>query len=143
MADNLQNKLLSFLLGGGDTEHVTAAKNELLKAILAAESTVPPQSIDYPTQATLLKNATESLGKTHKFQMGQLVKWKRHLQNKTVPQFNQPAVVLEIVEPFVDPVQDSNSIYYREKLDMRVGVILVTTGDMLPYYVSSNRFEPY
>jgi hypothetical protein len=143
MADNLQNKLLTVLLGGGDNDEISALKNSLVKAIIESEIPKAPPS-DYRAQTEMLKAALEALHRRHEFKVGQLVKWKKGLRYKNIPDHNQPGIVLEILpEPIVDPVNDSNSIYFRDLLDIKIGIILPNTGDMASYYLNSARFEPY
>ncbi|MFA6224233.1 MAG: hypothetical protein WC647_18185 [Desulfomonilaceae bacterium] len=91
----------------------------------------------------MLKSAFTSFGTTHKFKLGQIVKWKVNMRNKRIPHMSQPAIVVEI---FKEPILDENamvgSTYYREPLDIVLG-IFANDGNFVTFYYDSRRFEPY
>ena len=77
------------------------------------------------------------------FQVGQLVKWKENLKNRELPYKNQPAIVIAVLdEPIVTNEDASGSPYFRETLDIILG-ILVNQETFLTFYYDSRRFEVY
>lgn len=73
--------------------------------------------------------------------MGQLVKWKSELKNKKWPKENQPAIVMEVLEPaIIQDHLDSGSPYFREPLDIVLGVVN-NDGDFVIFYYDKRRFE--
>ncbi|BAZ29385.1 hypothetical protein NIES4074_18300 [Cylindrospermum sp. NIES-4074] len=90
-----------------------------------------------------LKSACHNFLKKDAFQVGQLVKWKENLKNRTIPYKNQPAIVVEtLAEPVVSNEEESGSPYFRETLDIILG-ILVDDDTFLTFYYDSRRFEAY
>ncbi|MBE9058333.1 hypothetical protein [Sphaerospermopsis sp. LEGE 08334] len=92
---------------------------------------------------TQLQAACKNFLKKETFQVGQLVKWKEYLKNRKIPYKNQPAVVVEILEePILSDDDESGSPYFRENLDIILG-ILVDDNVFLTFYYDSRRFESY
>lgn len=79
----------------------------------------------------------------HSFHEGQVVKWKEGLRNRRLPKENQPAIVYEIFsEPLTQTEKDAGTPYFREPLDIALGV-LGNEGELLIFHYDSRRFEPY
>lgn len=76
-----------------------------------------------------------------KFEPGDLVTWKSpHLRNKRRPAEGAVGIVIEHRdEPFFDDESRASSPYWREPLDLRVG-ILDEDNDFLMYWFDSRRF---
>ncbi|MFM5980168.1 MAG: hypothetical protein ACKO9I_06395 [Sphaerospermopsis kisseleviana] len=92
---------------------------------------------------TQLQTACKNFLKKETFEVGQLVKWKKYLKNRKIPYKNQPAVVVEILEePILSDDDESGSPYFRENLDIILG-ILVDDNVFLTFYYDSRRFESY
>ena len=90
-----------------------------------------------------LQEACNNFLKKNLFQVGQLVKWKENLKNRKLPYKNQPAIVVEILaEPIINSQEESGSPYFRETLDIILG-ILVDDETFLTFYYDSRRFESY
>ncbi|MBD2385346.1 hypothetical protein [Cylindrospermum sp. FACHB-282] len=90
-----------------------------------------------------LQDACNNFLKKDLFQVGQLVKWKQNLKNRKLPYKNQPAIVVEILaEPIINSQEESGSPYFRETLDIILG-ILVDDDTFLTFYYDSKRFEAY
>lgn len=145
MADNLHYKLLSLLLGSGDSPKVAQQKQALIEAIADAEKVAPTSKPDFSSHKEELGKIFEVLQKKNSFRPGDIVKWKPRLRNRVYPDIDQPAIVIEMLEP---PIRDlargeSGSLYFQELLDIRVGVILPGTGDLAEYLLPSKRLEPY
>lgn len=142
MADNLQYKLLALLLGGPDSEEITALKRGLAEAIRRYETPPAPQLPDARTQTQLLREAYGRLTIQHEFHPGHVVKWKSGLRNRLHPGPDQLGVVLEVLrEPLYDTKVDSTNVVFREPLDICVGV-LGPFNDLIPYWFDKRRFEP-
>ena len=79
--------------------------------------------------------------KHHNFQPGQIVRWKAGMKNKKRPAYGEPAIVVEaLTSPVFDPEQEAGSAYFREPLDIILGVIDVD-GDFSLWHFDSKRFE--
>ncbi|MBK8536933.1 MAG: hypothetical protein IPL59_18675 [Candidatus Competibacteraceae bacterium] len=74
---------------------------------------------------------------------GQLAMWKPGLKNRRFPAYGQPAIVVERLDPpILDHEEEAGVTYYREPLDMLLGV-LHKDGDFLIYHFDSRRFQIY
>lgn len=83
------------------------------------------------------------LAKIHRFEPGQLVKWKEGMKHLTFPAASRPSIVVEVLqEPVVNQFVGPDSPYFGEILDLRVGVI-ADDGTFYVYMVPSLRFEPF
>ena len=80
---------------------------------------------------------------SHTFAPGQLVAWKKGLKNRRRPTIGEPAIVIEVLNsPILDVEADPGLPYFREPLDIILGVI-DEDGDFLRYHFDSRRFEPF
>lgn len=83
----------------------------------------------------------------HLFQPGDLVTWKAGMKNKRVPHYGQPAVVIEVLAtPIHDSESDASSPYFREPLDLVLGVIGdegPMRGEFFCFSYDSRRFQPW
>ena len=79
----------------------------------------------------------------HFFAVGDFVRWKEGLKNRTRPEYGQPAMVTRVLEePVHDPSEeDAGSIMFREPLT--IVVAFLAEGDLRELYVDGRRFEPY
>jgi hypothetical protein len=76
-----------------------------------------------------------------KFKPGDIVKWKRPLRNKRLPRYDEPAIVVQVLaEPQVDPEAEPGSTYFKEPLDIILGIIH-PDGSFLTFYYDQRRFE--
>lgn len=121
----------------------------LIRSLQAGDSVGEEDKIDEEKESygeeyiAQLQNACNNLLKKNSFQVGQLVKWKENLKNRKIPYKNQPAIVVEILaEPVVSNEEESGSPYFRETLDIILG-ILVDDDTFLTFYYDSRRFEAY
>ena len=95
---------------------------------------------EYTTQ---LQTAFNNFLKKDAFQVGQLVKWKKNLKNRQLPYISQPAIVVEILDkPVISNEEESGSPYFRENLDIILGM-LVDDEKFFTFYYDSKRFEAY
>lgn len=97
---------------------------------------------DQPRDATQrLTRFYEQLMVRHIFKPGDLVTWKAGLRNKMLPDDGQPGIVIEVLaEPVPDAGSDGDSPYFREPLDLAVGV-LDPDNDVLVYWFDSRRMR--
>jgi len=95
----------------------------------------------------VLRERLRRLQQPHRFQVGDLVTWKPGLKNRRVPLHGQPAVVVAVLdEPIRDSDQESGSTYFRDPLDIVLGVIWDKDpgrGDFVTFHFDSRRFEPW
>lgn len=72
---------------------------------------------------------------------GMLVRWKPGLRNKLFPRNGQEAIVVEVLaKPVCDETCDPGFTYFREPLDLVLGV-QDPEGDLLLWHYDSRRFE--
>lgn len=82
-------------------------------------------------------------GRERALRPGMLATWKPGLKNRRFPAYGQPAIVVErLSAPLLDHETESGMTYYREPLDLLLG-ILYRDGDFLVYHFDSRRFQPY
>lgn len=97
--------------------------------------------------AAALRERFKQWRQPHRFAPGDLVMWKPGLINRRVPRIGQPAIVLEVLaEPVFDSERDSGSHYFREPLDLVLGLFLNEgshRGEFLNWYFDSRRFQPW
>lgn len=74
---------------------------------------------------------------------GMLAQWKQGMKNRTSPDYGVPAIVVQVLDtPIVDGKFDSGSVYFREPLDLVLGLLDDDDEFCLLHY-DSHRFEPY
>ena len=90
-----------------------------------------------------LIRAFESMMIKYTFKPNQFVRWKQGLKNKALPEYNQPAMVWEILPKarFDNPkTHAAGSPYFSEPLDIVLAVMDEDESLLLHY--DSRRFEP-
>lgn len=95
------------------------------------------------------KNGVKTLNETyflfnisHNFSVGHIARWKKGLKNRKFPSYDEPVIVVQVLtEPIFDGTEESGSSYFRERLDIVLGVIN-PDGDFLLFHYDSRRFEP-
>ncbi|MEV4736665.1 MULTISPECIES: hypothetical protein [unclassified Microbacterium] len=93
--------------------------------------------------ADLLTARYNELTERHAFVPGQFVQWKPNLRNKIRPAYGEPAVVIELLEePALNEEKDTSSPYFREPIDLALGVV-DDEGEILIYHFDSRRFAPW
>ncbi|NEX22779.1 hypothetical protein G3480_21150 [Thiorhodococcus mannitoliphagus] len=94
-----------------------------------------------------LRERYRSLVQRHSFAPGDLVSWKPGLRNKRIPRYDQPAVVIEVLdEPVLDRMDEAGSTYFREPLDLVLGLIWDSNpgrGELVTFHYDSRRFQPW
>jgi hypothetical protein len=89
-----------------------------------------------------LRKVYQKLLEPNEFKVGELVKWKDGLKNKKRPYPNQPAIVVQLLEKPDQVNEEAGSPYYREPLDIILG-LFDDDDEFLMYYYDKRRFEPY
>lgn len=90
-----------------------------------------------------LSCALDTFSKSHRFTPGELVTWKTGMKNRSVPPYQHAAVVVEVLDaPIYDQQHGSGSPYYREPIDLVLGVF-DDDGDFMVFHYDARRFEPY
>ncbi len=67
--------------------------------------------------------------------------------NRKIPRYGEPVVVVSVLDaPVFDNERDSGSTYFREPLDVVLGVIWdggQGRGDFVTFHYDGRRFEPW
>ncbi len=82
------------------------------------------------------------LDEPHHFERGDIVRWKKMLKNKRLPHKNQPAVVVEVLDNPIHDDFNSATPYFREPLDIALGMI-DEDDEFMVFHYDSRRFELY
>jgi hypothetical protein len=80
------------------------------------------------------------------FKVGDVIRWKDRLKNKTIPPYGVPVVVVEVLpEPVLNSESSSGSKYFREPLDLVVALFMENDSggeDTIEmFHFDSRRFE--
>jgi hypothetical protein len=129
----------------------TLSSRELLSRIGLSED-APPDLFDDGALDDLegdlggvLRERFAVLNAKHQFAPGDLVTWKAGLKNRRVPRYGEPAVVVSVLDaPVLDSEQESGSTYFRDPLDLVLGVIWDRDpgrGDFVTFHFDGRRFE--
>ena len=82
----------------------------------------------------------------HDLQPGMIITWKPGLKNRRWPREDAPAVVIERLDAPVYDTDETGSTYFREPLDMIVGLFLDSgehRGEFLVFHANSQRYQPW
>ena len=90
-----------------------------------------------------LKKSYKAYISNESLSAGDVVSWKPGMRNRTLPNYRQPAIVIEKLQyPIFDESQNAGSQYFHEPLDLRVG-FLDDNNQFVTYFYDSRRFEKY
>lgn len=79
-----------------------------------------------------LKKSYEAYISNESLSAGDIVSWKTGMRNRTLPNYKQPAIVIERLQyPIFDESQNAGSQYFHEPLDLRVGFWTTTISLLL------------
>ena len=113
----------------------------VLETTLHNEELVREQRNDNDEQLLALQRrfSTQPLGG---FKPGQIVQWKPGMQNRRLPKYGEPMVVMEVLNPavFDEDVNSNGSNLYREPLTLVLGAV-DSDGDFLCWHYDGRRFE--
>lgn len=117
---------------------------ELIKSLIhSALSENESEHLTIKEKLQRLKDCKDAINIKHNFKVGDIVKWKPNLKNKTMPEYGEPLIVLELLEkPFFDKDEGPSSPYFNEPLDIVLGLI-ADEGEFISFYFDSRRFEPF
>lgn len=117
---------------------------ELIKSLIqtALKSGKDRNKLNPEETIQKLTEYRQLLNKKYDFKEGDIVTWKPNLKNRTTPNYNEPAIVLEVLEsPLFDGSTETGSVYFREPLDVILGVI--AEGELISFYFDKRKFQPY
>jgi hypothetical protein len=118
-------------------------KFQVMQVLVENEILSPAETKGSPDYAQQLLAAHRAYGARESFRIGDLVKWKDRLKNKRVPGYDEPVVVVNVLEqPLLDEAEKSDSAYFREPLDMQIG-FLDDDREFVMYFVDSQRFTKF
>lgn len=90
-----------------------------------------------------LKKSYEAYISNEPLSTGDVVSWRNGMRNRTLPNYRQPAIVIEELQyPIFDESLNAGSQYFHEPLDLRVG-FLDDNNQFVTYFYDSRRFEKY
>ena len=73
-------------------------------------------------------------GRERALRPGMLATWKPGLKNRRFPRYGEPVVVVALLEtPIVNPGDESGSPYFREPLDLLLGLGVCRTNEVKLY----------
>lgn len=103
----------------------------------------PTEASGPPTTATLRKMYSALVEDDEPLKPGDIVMWKEGLKNKNLPMAEMPCVVIEVMPNVVyDYTEDgSESSYFREPYNVRLGVFNHKETSLCIYYYDSRRFK--
>ncbi len=100
------------------------------------------KDFDANTYINSLQNLQKNLATTNTFNVGDIVKWKEGLKHKRMPDYEKPVIVVEVLpKPLYDEKAEVGSPYFRECLDVVLGIII--DNKFLTFHYDSRRFELY
>lgn len=95
--------------------------------------------------ASALQQRFTALSCSEPLRPGDMVIWKEGLRNRQWPSYGKPAVVIEVFDPPVfDAEKNSGSPYFREPLNIALGVFIEDgphRGDFMVWHVDGRRFK--
>jgi hypothetical protein len=96
--------------------------------------------------AALRERYHQLKGVRHALKPGMVVTWKPGLKNRRWPAYGQPGIVVALLDTPVFDTDEPGSTYFREALDMIIGVFLDSgehRGEFLVFHTSSERYQPW
>lgn len=83
-------------------------------------------------------------GRERALRPGMFAVWKPGLKNRRFPRYGEPVVVVALLdEPIINPSDESGSPYFKEPLDLLVGVVRGDDREFLVYHADRRRFQPH
>lgn len=123
-------------------ELMSGEKEDLVKFVLDLMEVKETKKENLKAQIAELRTLAQRYQIPSEFQPGSIVRWKPGLKNKKMPEYNEPAIVMETLEiPIFDKSGETGSAYFNEPLDLKLG--LLVDNRLLFFYYDKNRFEVY
>jgi hypothetical protein len=82
----------------------------------------------------------------HTLRPGMVVTWKPGLKNRRWPDYGEPCIVVSILDTPVFDTDEAGSTYFRESLDMTVGIFIDKRkhrGEFYVFHGNSERYQPW
>lgn len=82
----------------------------------------------------------------HTLHPGMIVTWKPGLKNRLIPAYGKPGIVVSVLETPVFAKKKSGSTYFREPLDIVIGLFIdfgEHRGEFMVFHTSSERYQPW
>lgn len=122
-----------------------AAFNNMLNNVLdgtSHSSELAQELADERGEALVGLQRSLASNPTNGFHPGEIVQWKSGLKNRRLPDYGEPAIVMEVLNPAVyDASKDMvGSNLFREPLTLILG-LNDADGDFLCYHYDGRRFE--
>ena len=131
----------------------TMSSRELLARIGLDEESLGNLIEDEPLEdlggdlGAALRSRYQSFNTPHAFRPGDLVTWKAGMKNRLAPRYGHPVIVLSVLDqPVYDTEQESGCTYFREPLDLVLGLIWDRDpgrGEFVTFHYDSRRFQPW
>ena len=91
----------------------------------------------------LLKECRSLISAKQTFKVGDILEWKPNLKNRTMPEYDDPIIILQILEtPIFDNEDGPSSTYFNEPLDIVAGLI-GEEEEFITFYFDSRRFQKF
>ena len=77
---------------------------------------------------------------------GMVVAWKPGLKNRRWPAYGKPLIVVSLLDAPVYDTDESGSTYFREPLDMIIGLFFDSgehRGQFATFHANSERYQPW
>lgn len=79
----------------------------------------------------------------HEFKAGDVVVWKKGLKDRKFPDYDEPALITEVMDPPIfDNERDTGEPYFMIPLSIKIGRTIPGRG-FCEYCLDGRRFEPY
>lgn len=144
MADEKINSLMelaSLISDNRSESDVKDEKMEIIKELLKRQK-VSRSNITIEDKTELLKKRFNAFTEINEFVVGDLVKWKPGLRNKGTIEYDEVAIVVEVLDPPIyDEEKGAGSPYYREPLNL-VLAFLDSDNDFITFHTDKRRFMP-
>lgn len=120
-------------------------KDERLKNLLLSQlsekTSITSSLVINDEYVDKIKQRSNELEKTVEIKKGDLVIWKKGLKNRRKPEYNQPVIVMDILEhPLIAEKDEPGSANYKEPLSLVIG-LLTENDDFLIFHYDKRRFE--
>lgn len=122
-----------------ESENIDSFKEEILSFIDEKRKILSPDEI-----SEQLKLRRERFLEEIEFEAGELVQWKIGLKNRRYPKYDEPAIVMEVLDkPVLNDESTPASPYYKEELTVKIGFLIDGDNDFLVFLVDKKRLKKY
>lgn len=146
MAENNSLNLIKSLIGNLSEEKRNEFFNKLFEKDEENIQDINPIKNNLISKEEALKQLSDSYlnyNETGDFKIGQYLKWKKGMKNRYKPEYGMPVVVIDLLKnPIVSEEEESYSPYFREKIDIVIGLI-DDDDEFVFIHCDKNRFEPF